>query len=131
MARAALIVVWLGAVSMVGLVAWVVYQVKQSPSPAPRAVLVDRMPARQTYNTSARWTVTEHLSAHNVLIAHVETAHLHEAVPIAQQLTAPLQARYAEVLIYFHRPGRPDLLPPRRVQWTPTSGYVETVYASP
>ena len=72
--------------------------------------------------------MTEQLSAHHVLIAQVETASLAEARAIAQQLTEPIKSKYAEVLIYFHRPGRPDLLPPRRVQWTPTNGYVETVF---
>ncbi len=63
-----------------------------------------------------------------MLVAHVETVHLDEAVAIAQQITGPVKTRYEEVLIYFHRPGRPDTLPPRRVQWTLKSGYVETVY---
>jgi hypothetical protein len=29
-------------------------------------------------------------------------------------------------MMYFHRPGRPDTLPPRRVQWSRGAGYVET-----
>jgi hypothetical protein len=79
-------------------------------------------------NPWARWAVTETLSAHYVLISHVETQYLEEASSIARQLTDPIKTRYSEVLIYFHRPGRPDDLPPRRVQWTPAHGYVETIY---
>lgn len=79
-------------------------------------------------NPWARWTVTEQLSAHNVMISHVETRYLDEAVGIAKQLAEPIKGRYSEILIYFHRPGRPDTLPPRRVQWTPARGYVETIY---
>ena len=56
--------------------------------------------------------------------------YLNEARAIAQQLVEPVKSRYAEILIYYHRPGRPDPLAPRRVQWTPTEGYVETVYVS-
>ena len=125
----ALVAVWLAAAGAVAIMAFAVYEVKRTPPVRPQPVAVDRLPAKQTYNTAARWTVTEHLSAHNVLIAQVETAYLNEAIAIAQQLTEPLKDKYAEVMIYFHRPGRPDLLPPVRVQWTPKSGYVETRYA--
>ena len=124
-----LIVVWLAAAGAVGIMAVAIYEVKRTPPVRPKPLTVDRLPAQQPHNTASRWTVTEHLSAHNVLIAQVETAHLEEAVSIAQQLTEPIKEKYAEVLIYFHRPGRPDTLPPRRVQWSPTSGYVESVYA--
>jgi hypothetical protein len=125
---ATLIAVWLAAAGGIGLLGFAIYELKRTPPVKPQPVAVDRLPPRQTYNTAARWTVTEHLSAHNVLIAQVETAYLEEAVSIAQQLTEPLKAKYAEVLIYFHRPGRPDALPPRRVQWSRQGGYVETVY---
>jgi hypothetical protein len=75
--------------------------------------------------------VTEQLAAHHVLIVHVETRRLDEARAIARTIVDPILPRehYAEILIYFHRPGRPDPLAPRRVQWTPRNGYVETVYA--
>ena len=76
----------------------------------------------------ARWTVTEQLVAGSVLVLQVETTHLDDALTIARQLVEPVEARYAEVMIYFHRPGRPQTLPPRRVQWSPTRGYVETDY---
>ena len=72
--------------------------------------------------------MTGSISAHKVLVAHVETEFLDEAVAIAQELADPIKERYAEVLVYFHRPGRPDTLPPRRVQWTRADGYVETIY---
>jgi hypothetical protein len=81
-------------------------------------------------NAWARWVgvVTEQFSAHRVLIAHVETKFLDESVAIAQQIAEPVKDRYAEILIYFHRPGRPDTPPPRRVQWTRPHGYLETIY---
>jgi hypothetical protein len=83
---------------------------------------------RRDPNPWARWSITESLAAHHVLIVHVETRYLHEARAIAAQVAGPVRGRYAEVLIYFHRPGRPDTLPPRRVQWTRDLGFVETVY---
>ena len=66
-----------------------------------------------------------------MLIVHVETRFLDEARAVARYIVDPIirKENYAEILIYFRRPGRPDPLPPRRVQWTPKGGYVETVYA--
>ncbi len=137
--RIGIIVVWLVAAAAVGFLGLIVYELKRSaPVRAPQeaqhddgrqpSFRVEVMSPRQKYNPATRWTVTEHLSAHHVLIAQVETTHLEDATAIAQQLTEPIKEKYAEVLIYFHRPGRPDTLPPKRVQWTPSTGYVETSY---
>ena len=128
MRKVLLIVIWIAATAAVGALGFAVRELRRTPVPHPEVVEVDRLPPRQRHNSLARWTVTEHLSAHNVLIAQVETEHLSEAVAIAQQLTEPIKAKYAEVLIYFHRPGRPDTPPPRRVQWTAARGYIETRY---
>jgi hypothetical protein len=127
-------VVWLAATGTVVALGLTIYQLTDTPSvprpeqPAPEPIVVEVMSPRQKHNPATRWTVTEHLSAHHVLIAQVETEHLQDAMSIAQQLTEPVKHKYAEVMIYFHRPGRPDTLPPRRVQWTPTNGYLETRY---
>ena len=128
MGRALLATIWLAAAAAVSVAAFAIYELKRSPAPSVPRVDLSRVPAKQRHDRAARWTVTEHLSAHHVMTAQVETEHLQEAVAIAQQLVEPVKSKYAEVLIYFHRPGRPDTLPPRRVQWTPTNGYVETVY---
>jgi len=73
-----------------------------------------------------RWTITEQFAAQHVMVVQIETTHLDEAAAIARTVAAPLQERYSEIMIYFHRPGRPDTLPPRRVQWSRAAGYVET-----
>jgi hypothetical protein len=127
-ARVLLLAIWIVAAGAVAAVGFAIYEVKRSRPPAPKPISIERTPPRQNHNPWSRWTLTEHRSAHNMLVAHVETDHLDEAVAIAQQLAEPVKDRYEEVLIYFHRPGRPDLLPPRRVQWTLKTGYVETVY---
>ena len=79
----------------------------------------------------ARWTITKQFAAHHVLVVHVETRHLDEARAIANEIVTEATAkdRYAEILIYFHRLRRPEPLAPRRVQWTPAGGLVETAYA--
>ena len=128
MARVALIVIWVAAASVAGVLALMGYELTQSRPGVPEPMAIERLPRRQPHNPWMRWSVTEHLSAHHVLIAHVETEYLDEAVAITQQLAEPVKKRYAEILVYFHRPGRPDTLPPRRVQWTAARGYVETVY---
>jgi hypothetical protein len=130
MRRLVLVVVWLAATGTVVALGLTIYQLKRSPAvqAQPEPIVVEVMSPRQKHNPATRWTVTEHLSAHHVLIAQVETAYLQDAMSIAQQLTEPVKHKYAEVMIYFHRPGRPDTLPPRRVQWTPTNGYLETRY---
>jgi hypothetical protein len=120
-------VVWGAALSATTLLGILAYELSRDP-PAAQPMTVEQLPPRQNHHRWARWTVTEHLSAHRVLIAHVETEYLHEARGIAQQIADPIKSRYAEVLIYFHRPGRPDTLPPRKVSWTAAAGYVETVY---
>ncbi len=74
------------------------------------------------------WRVVDHLSAHHVAVIDVETDRPRDAMRIALILVEPLKADYAEMIVYFHRPGRRDGLPARRVQWSPGSGYVETIY---
>ena len=129
MARLGLFLVWgvTGALTL-GLVT-ASYLLTRQPVASPQETPA-RSPffARET-NPWARWTITEQLSAHHVAIAHVETRHLEEATAIAHEIAGPLRERsYTEILIYFHRPGRPDTLPPRKVQWTPHGGYVVTDY---
>lgn len=113
---------------MVGVLVLIGYELSRLQSSTPKPITIDRAPSRQPHNRLARWTVTEQLSAHRVLIAHVETEFLAEASTIARELVEPVKDRYAEVLIYFHRPNRPHPLAPRRVQWTPARGYSEIVY---
>ena len=128
MARLVLVLIWIAAVGTVGTLGYIGYGITRNGPVVPKAATIERLPARQKHNPWARWSITEHKSAHHVLIAHVETDYLGEAVAIAQQIAEPIKADYAEVLIYFHRPGRPDTLAPRRVQWSARTGYVEAVY---
>ena len=129
MARTFLVAIWLAAAGMTGVLGFIGYELSRSRAGPLHAMPI--APVRRNPNEWARWVMTEHRSAHRVLIAHVETRFLNEAVAIAHQIADPVKDRYAEILVYFHRPGRPDTLPPRRVQWTRAGGYVQTVYAEP
>ena len=116
--------------SVIGFGAWwYVSAAARAPLPAARLSSARNPPAvKRAAQPWARWTVTEQLVAGSVLVLQVETTHLADALAIARELVEPMKARYAEVMIYFHRPGRPTTLPPRRVQWSPARGYVETDY---
>lgn len=127
MNRVVLVGIWTAALAMVGVLAAVGYEIARTRRPVPQPQAIER-PARAGDRLWGRWKMTEQRSAHNVFVAHVETEHVDEAVAITQQIIDPVKERYAEALIYFHRPGRPDVLPPRRVQWTRAQGYVETIY---
>ena len=131
MPRVTLAIAGVMAASISGGMAVVSYDLARGPG-APHPMPLAAAPkARHEANPWAEWSVTEQLSAHHVLIVHVETRRLDRALSIARTLIDPAvkQEHYAEVLIYFHRPGRPDPFARRRVQWTPRHGYVETVYA--
>jgi hypothetical protein len=131
MPRAVIVLGWIVAASITLGLAMLTFELTRPPGAAnPMPLPLDEMPAKQDRNPWARWSVTEQLAAEHVLIVHVETRHLDEARAVARYIVDPVIAKekYAEVLVYFHRPGRPDTLPPRRVQWTPANGYVESVY---
>ena len=69
------------------------------------------------------WQVIDYVSALGVLIVDVETHRLDEALGIARALVHPLEDSYIEVLVYFRAPGSEPAA--KRVQWTPSGGYVE------
>lgn len=73
-----------------------------------------------------RWTITHRVAAHRALVVEVETRHPEEALTIARAIIEPEASRFGEVLVFLNPPGRRDML--RRVQWTPSRGYVETLY---
>jgi hypothetical protein len=128
------VVSWL--VALAGLAALWVALTQLTPSPArataygsPTAPVRSRPAAPRT--ASGTWRVVEHLSAEHVAVIHVETDRLREARQIAVALVEPMKEDYAEMLVYFHRPGRRQQLPARRVQWSPYGGYTEMIYEQP
>jgi hypothetical protein len=122
--RAPLVVAWL-CLGTAALGGWLIVRARHDRHDTGDAA--PRLPAvRREADPFARWTVTEQFAAHHTIVIQVETRHLDEAEAAARTIVAPLQDRYTEVMIYVHRLGRPDTLPPRRVQWTRAGGYVVT-----
>lgn len=104
---------------------WVLVRARRPPPADDGTVVAHHLPAvRRAADPFERWTITEQFAAQHAMVVQVETRHLDDALAIARQIALPLQSRYGEILVYFHRPGRPDTLPPRRVQWTPGGGFV-------
>ena len=77
------------------------------------------------------WRIIEMATAHGAFTIEVEAADGVDTAAISRTLIEPLQARYAEVLVYFHRRGAPTDLPAVRVQWTAGGGYAETRFEPP
>lgn len=126
MGRLRLVAAWVLLVS-VAAGGWLLLRPAREPGTAGPIPAAQRLPAvRRHAGRWDRWTITEQFSAQHVMVLQVETTHLDEAAAIARAVATPLQDRYSEIMIYFHRPGRPDTLPPRRVQWSRATGFVET-----
>ena len=106
---------------------WLLLRPTREPDALETLPAAHRLPAvRREAGRWDRWTITEQFAAQHVMVLQIETTHLDESTAIARAVAGPLQDRYSEIMIYFHRPGRPDTLPPRRVQWSRAAGYVET-----
>ncbi len=126
MGRARLVAAWVLLVS-VAAGGWLLVRSWRSQDAPTASIAAQSLPAvRRSAARWERWTVTEQFAAQHVMVLQIETRHLEESGAIARSVAAPLQDRYSEIMMYFHRPGRPDTLPPRRVQWSRGAGYVET-----
>ena len=74
------------------------------------------------------WTVTKANSAHHALVVDVQARHVEQARKIAEEIVSPMRSRgYQEVLIYIYPVNDPKGAM-RRVQWTPRTGFIETLY---
>lgn len=127
--RPPLVAAWvlLGAVAVGGGLFF-----RAEPDHEPVLVAAHTLPkVRRSADPFQRWTITEQFKAQSVMVMQIETKRLGDALAIAREAAAPLQDACSEIMIYFHRPGRPDTLPPRRVQWTRSSGFVETIFEQP
>lgn len=78
--------------------------------------------------TRESWTVSRATAALRELVVDVVAEHPADARAIAEEIIAPAQGKYDEILVYVHAVDevRDPLV--RRVSWTPTTGYVLTSF---
>jgi hypothetical protein len=110
-------------------------ETRSADTPRPATSLAGRLnQARSSAASDAQegWSVTSANSAHHAMVVEIEAQHPEKARAIADEIVAPMRSRgYEEILIYV-RPQGGGLDPPvRRIQWTRTGGFVETVYGGP
>jgi hypothetical protein len=124
-------VAWLAAFGLfAALVAW---SVRPRPTPTPPALTalvraLNKMETPSPFGTHEPWVVTRATSARRAMVIDVEADKPEDARNIAEELVAPLRAKYEEVLIYVRPIGSPINTLTRRIEWTPRGGFVETVY---
>ena len=124
-------VAWLAAIG--GFAALVEYSARPRPTPTPPAVtsLVKALNKMTTPSPFARhepWVVTRATSARRAMVIDVEADKPQDARRIAEEIVAPLRARYEEVLVYVRPIGSPREALTRRIEWTPRGGFIETSY---
>ncbi len=122
---------WLAALG--SFAALVEYSARPRPTPTPPAVtqLVRALNKMRTPSPFARhepWTVTRATSARRAMVIDVEADKPEEARKIAEEIVAPLRAKYEEVLVYVRSIGSPPNTATRRIEWTPRGGFIETSY---
>lgn len=122
---------WLAALG--SFAALVEYSARPRPTPTPPAVthLVRALNKMRTPSPFVRhepWMVTRATSARRAMVIDVEADKPEEARKIAEEIVAPLRAKYEEVLVYVRSIGSPPNTATRRIEWTPRGGFVETSY---
>ena len=75
-----------------------------------------------------RWHIRNMATAHGAFVIEVEAEDPSQAETIARTLVEPIKDDYDEVLVYVNQRGDDSDLPARRMQWTPSEGYVEISY---
>jgi len=75
------------------------------------------------------WRIMQANSTVDVMIVDIEAERPNEALAITEEIVAPLIDSYVEVVVYVRSQNRTDDASVRRVQWTPSAGYVETTYS--
>jgi hypothetical protein len=124
-------VAWLAAFGLfAALVAW---SARPRPTPTPPAVTalvraLNKMETPSPFGRHEPWIVTRATSARRAMVIDVEADKPEDARNIAEDLVAPLRAKYEEVLIYVRPIGSPINTLTRRIEWTPGGGFVETTY---
>ena len=74
------------------------------------------------------WRVTEANAAQGIMVVEVEADRPDDALAIAEEIVAPLDDTYEEVLVFVRGVDPAPGALTHRIQWTPGRGFVETTY---
>ena len=124
-------VAWVAAVGL--FAALIDYSARPRPTPTPPALTslvraLNKMASPSPFGKHEPWVVTRATSARRAMVIDVEADKPDEAHRIAEEVIAPIRAKYEEVLVYVRPIGSPVDAVTRRVAWTPIQGFVETSY---
>ena len=99
-----------------------------SPDRPMAAVADDPDHAGEPLLVNEAWHIRNMATAHGAFVIEVEAEDPSQAETIARTLIEPIKDDYDEVLVYVNQRGDDSDLPARRMQWTPSQGYVEIIY---
>ena len=127
-----------GALTWLGVMALFVVAV-QRPARAPRvsAANASRTTLARSlapphvgtsYSVPDDWIVLRANSALRSLVVELEADRPEDARRIAEKVVKPVRTKYDTILIYVRRAGSPAGSSVRRVEWTPTRGFIETSF---
>ena len=85
-------------------------------------------PADEPLLVNESWHIRNMATAYGAFVIEVEAEDPSQAETIARSLIEPIKDDYDEVLVYVNQRGDDSDLPARRMQWTPSQGYVEITY---
>jgi hypothetical protein len=124
-------VAWVAAIG--AFAALVEYSARPRPTPTPPAVTdlvraLNKMATPSPFARHGPWVVTRATSARRAMVIDVEADKPEDARRIAEEIIAPLRARYEEVLVYVRAIGSPQGGLTRRIEWTVRGGFIETSY---
>ena len=77
-----------------------------------------------------RWRIVKMAMAHDIFTIEVEVSDVLNASAVARELVEPLQAQYAEILVYVYAAGEGTggHVPLKRIEWTNATGFSELAY---
>lgn len=131
----AMAVAALAAIGILAVMAQVSSQIRRVdviPPTSSLARLINEARDTSAPGSEIEWVVTKAHSAHQATVVEVEAQRPDQAPSIATQILDLLRLRrYHEILIYVRGPRDGTDTAVRRIQWTPTGGFVEMTFDAP
>jgi len=98
---------------------------RHPPRPLTTSGLARSLNAAEPDDGRWRWSVTHAHASQGALVVEADVIDVSEAMASARAIVEPIRGQYSEVLVYLRRTGAPGRFASRRVQWTPSGGFVE------